>query len=225
MAYSDKVTVLRALANTMKRAGITDNVSIIAKAKVPIIKFITTHGRFPVDISINQTNGIAAGKMVNRFIGEFPVLRALVLIIKAFLSQRGMNEVFSGGLGSYSIVCLAVSFLQMHPKIRRGEIDPSKNMGVLVMEFFELYGCFFNYHEVGISIREGGSYFNKAQRGWLDYNRSHLLSIEDPGDPCTYLHAKLIRLALNSHLQRMMCQRELTGLQKSERRLLAHTES
>jgi non-canonical poly(A) RNA polymerase PAPD5/7 len=184
MAYSDKVTVLRALANTMKRAGITNNVSIIAKAKVPIIKFVTIHGRFSVDISINQVNGITAGRMINQLIGEFPALRALVLIIKAFLSQRGMNEVFTGGLGSYSIVCLAVSFLQMHPKIRRGEIDMSKNMGVLVMEFFELYGCFFNYHEVGISIRNGGSYFNKAQRGWLEYGKSHLLSIEDPGDPC-----------------------------------------
>jgi len=73
--------------------------------------------------------------------------------------------------------------LQMHPKVRRGEIDMSKNLGVLVMEFFELYGCFFNYHEVGISIRNGGSYFNKAHRGWLDYGKSYLLSIEDPGDP------------------------------------------
>jgi DNA polymerase sigma len=118
------------------------------------------------------------------FLKELPALRALVLIIKAFLGQRSMNEVFSGGLGSYSIVCLAVSFLQMHPKIRRGEIDPSKNLGVLMMEFFELYGCYFNYQEVGISIRDGGSYFSKARRGWQDPNRPHLLSIEDPNDMC-----------------------------------------
>lgn len=184
MAYNDKTTVLYALANTVKRAGITDKVSIIAKAKVPIIKFVTRHGRFPVDISINQINGVAAGQMVKRFLAELPALRGLVLIIKSFLSQRSMNEVFTGGLGSYSIVCLAISFLQMHPKIRRGEMDPSKNLGVLVMEFFELYGCYFNYHEVGISVRDGGSYYNKAERGWADYRAPGLLSIEDPGDPC-----------------------------------------
>ena len=34
-------------------------------------------------------------------------LRALVLVIKAFLDQRSMNEAFSGGLGSYSIICLS----------------------------------------------------------------------------------------------------------------------
>lgn len=72
----------------------------------------------------------------------------------------------------------------MHPKIRRGEIDPQKNLGVLVIEFFELYGCYFNYREVGISLTEGGSYYNKTQRGWADYRSPGLLSIEDPGDPC-----------------------------------------
>lgn len=182
MIYMNKVTVLRALANTIKRAGIANNVTIIAKAKVPIIKFVTNHGHLSVDISVNHINGVFAGQVILGLLKEMPALRALVLIIKAFLGQRSMNEVFSGGLGSYSIVCLAVSFLQMHPKIRRGEIDPSENLGVLMMEFFELYGCYFNYQEVGISIRKGGYYFSKARRGWQDPNKPHLLSIEDPND-------------------------------------------
>lgn len=41
------------------------------------------------------------------------VARSLVLLVKAFLAQRGMNEVFTGGLGSYSIICLVISFLQV----------------------------------------------------------------------------------------------------------------
>jgi non-canonical poly(A) RNA polymerase PAPD5/7 len=187
MAYSDRITVLHALANTLKRTRITDRVTIIAKAKVPIIKFVTIHGHFPVDISINQENGVEVGRVVTGFLSEMPALRALVFVAKAFLSQRSMNEVFSGGLGSYSIVCLAVSFLQMHPKIRRGEIDQSRNFGVLVMEFFEFYGLYFNYHEVGISLRDGGTYFSKARRGWMDYKQS-LLSIEDPADMSKLLY-------------------------------------
>jgi non-canonical poly(A) RNA polymerase PAPD5/7 len=185
MAYSNKANVLRALANTIKSAQLADQVTIIAKAKVPIVKFVTKHGRFKVDISINQSNGVAAGRIINGFLTNLQstALRSIIMITKTFLSQRSMNEVFTGGLGSYSIVCLAVSFLQMHPKIRRGEIDAERNLGVLVMEFFELYGCYFNYEEVGISVRDGGTYFNKKERGWLDYSRRHLLSIEDPADP------------------------------------------
>lgn len=187
MAYSDKLDVLHALANTLRRAKITSKVTIIAKAKVPIVKFVTTHGRLNVDISVNQGNGIIAAEIVNGFLrdmhGGGMALRSLVMIIKAFLSQRNMNEVYTGGLGSYSIVCLAVSFLQMHPKIRRGEIDAARNLGTLVMEFFELYGLFFNYEETGISVRNGGTYFSKQHRGWQDFYKKGLLSIEDPTDP------------------------------------------
>ena len=77
------------------------------------ILILSKIGWFPVDISMNQPNGVKTGEMINRFLNEFPALRALVLIIKAFLNQRSMNEVYSGGLGSYAIVCLAVSFLQV----------------------------------------------------------------------------------------------------------------
>lgn len=193
MAYSNKVSVLHSLAAVLRRAGITSYVTVIAKAKVPIVKFVTTHGRFNVDISINQTNGIVGGRVVKGFLQSMTngglALRSLVLITKLFLSQRSMNEVFTGGLGSYSIVCLAISFLQMHPKIRRGEIDPEKNLGVLVMEFFELYGCHFNYDEVGISVRDGGTYFSKRMRGWYNPDRRGSLSIEDPVDPCACAHS------------------------------------
>lgn len=184
--------VLRDLAHVIKRARIADQVTIISRARVPIIKFTSIHGSFHVDISIGQVGGLKSVEIVNNFLNTMSLhssgmaLRALVLIAKAFLSQRNMNEVFTGGLGSYSIVCLAISFLQMHPKIRRGEIDPDKNLGVLVVEFFELYGCYFYYEEVGISVREGGSYYSKMRRGWLDYYNKGLLSIEDPVDPSEF---------------------------------------
>ena len=70
----------------------------------------------------------------------------------------------------------------MHPKIRKGEIDPTRNLGVLLIEFFELYGKYFNFMETGISVRYGGYYFNKRERGWQNPRRPHLLSIEDPVD-------------------------------------------
>ena len=193
MAHNDKTKVLHVIAVTLKRCGITSHVTIIAKAKVPIVKFISTYGRFQVDISINQNNGLVAGNVISGFLKQMvpsakengsKALKSLIMITKAFLSQRKLNEVYTGGLGSYSVVCLAVSFLQMHPKIRRGEIDPEKNLGVLVIEFFELYGHRFNYENVGISIREGGTYFNKSERGWNINYKKNMLSIEDPADPC-----------------------------------------
>ena len=139
-------------------------------------------GRLPVDISINQSNGISAGKIVNAYLSSLPALKPLVLVVKAFLSQRGMNEVYSGGLGSYSVICLVISFLQLHPKVRRAEVDPATNLGVLLIEFFELYGKNFGYDDTGISLREGGYYYSKEARGWHNERQRYLLSIEDPQD-------------------------------------------
>lgn len=187
MAYNNINNVLRSVANTLQRAGITNKVSILSKTRVPLVKFVTIHGMLKVDISFNQTSGLTGFRIMKGFLQDMRcnlALRSLVLITKTLLSHRNMNEVYTGGLGSYSIVCLAVSFLQMHPKIRRGEIDPDKNLGVLVIEFFELYGTYFNYGSVGISLRGGGSYYNKQQRGWFNYERPTLLSIEDPANPC-----------------------------------------
>ncbi|TXT07384.1 hypothetical protein VHUM_03104 [Vanrija humicola] len=177
------VNFLHHLAALMKRR-LANQVVVIAKAKVPIVKFATSDalGEINIDISVNQTNGISAGKIMRHYLDAYPGSRELILVVKAFLQQRSMNEVFSGGLGSYSVICLVLSFLQLHPKIRRSEINPLNNLGVLLMEFFELYGRSFNYNDVGISLRRGGNYYSKRKRGWSNAQQGWLLSIEDPQD-------------------------------------------
>jgi non-canonical poly(A) RNA polymerase PAPD5/7 len=175
-------SVLRSMAVCLRRNNLATDVQVIGRAKVPIIKFVCTHGKYKVDISINHTNGIDASQFVADWLRRCPALRPIIMATKLLLSQRGMSEVFSGGLGSYSVICMVISFIQMHPKIQRGEIDPSRNLGVLFIEFLELYGKNFGYDEVGISIRGGGSYFRKVARGWKDDRCPFKLSIEDPGD-------------------------------------------
>nr|XP_031863646.1 uncharacterized protein CI109_000898 [Kwoniella shandongensis]KAA5530718.1 hypothetical protein CI109_000898 [Kwoniella shandongensis] len=179
---ANKARLLTEMAKSMRMANITSTVAIISRARVPIIKFVTNEGKLNVDISLNQVNGISAGKIINQYLDALPGARQLILVVKSFLSQRSMNEVYSGGLGSYSVICMVISFLQVHPKLRRSEMDPEENLGTLLVEFFELYGRHFNYQEVGLSIRRGGFYYLKSSRGWLRPNQSFLLSIEDPQD-------------------------------------------
>lgn len=59
------------------------------------------------------TKGKGKAEVEEDEVVDHGVARSLVLLVKAFLNQRGMNEVFTGGLGSYSIICLVVSFLQV----------------------------------------------------------------------------------------------------------------
>ena len=49
----------------------------------------------------------------------------------------------------------------MHP--RQESKLPDANLGVLLVEFFELYGRNFNYQRTGIKIRNGGCYCSKDE--------------------------------------------------------------
>lgn len=50
---------------------------------------------------------------------------------------------------------------QLHQ--RKGAAEPNANLGVLLIEFFELYGRHFNYLKTGIRIKDGGAYISKDE--------------------------------------------------------------
>ncbi|BFZ60273.1 Poly(A) polymerase [Saitoella coloradoensis] len=181
----EKKSHLYQLSQALTRAGIAQKMQVIAGASVPIIKFVDTLTQISVDVSFNKPSGLIGAQVIKGYCQSMPALRPLVLVIKWLLQQRDLNEVYTGGLGSYAIICICVSFLQLHPKLSTHQISAQENLGVLLMEFFELYGSRFNYDTVGISIAGNGgkgAYFRKATRGWINHGQTYLLSIEDPSD-------------------------------------------
>ena len=48
-----------------------------------------------------------------QYMSDFPNLKYLVLVLKQFLLQRDLNEVFTGGISSYSLILMTVSFMQV----------------------------------------------------------------------------------------------------------------
>ena len=47
---------------------------------------------------------------------RYTVLPPLIFVLKQFLLQRDLNEVFTGGISSYSLILMAISFLQVHQR-------------------------------------------------------------------------------------------------------------
>lgn len=173
------------LEEALRKRKIADenSIKVLDKATVPIIKLTDLHTEVKVDISFNVQNGVKAANLIKDFKQKFPVLPYLVLVLKQFLLQRELNEVFTGGIGSYSLFLMVVSFLQLH--YREDVCSSNPNLGVLLIEFFELYGRHFNYLKTGIRIKDGGSYLAKdeVQKGMLVGYRPAMLYIEDPLQP------------------------------------------
>ena len=174
---------LSQLASALVRFEISEpgRCKFITKARVPIVKFTDKLTNYRVDISFN-TKGVEGVHFVKQLAEKMPALKPLALILRQFLTQRSLNEPYTGGLGSYALICMIVSFFQMHPLLQAGLIKAKDNMGVLLLDFFELYGKNFNYDSVGISIHNGGFYFDKNDKKRIS-ERKCQLSIEDPQDP------------------------------------------
>ena len=154
------------LGEHIKKANIASYLEVISSAKVPIVKFDHRDSGISVDILVNNDDGISTGKLIQRLTREFPPLRPLIIILKTFLSQRKLNDTYTGGVGSFVLSIMIVSFLQHRQKILAFQQISSAtwNLGSLLIDFFHLYGVTFNYEDVGISISNGGSYFQKRSR-------------------------------------------------------------
>ncbi|KAI8393642.1 uncharacterized protein BYT42DRAFT_609416 [Radiomyces spectabilis] len=170
---------LRNLARVLENAGVCSSPQVIEKAMVPVIKFRDLLTDLPVDIVIDSTSGLGSGKVIRQMMKKQPALRPLTLIIKHFLALHDLNEVFTGGIGGYATVCLVMSFLQIHPKLASGRMKAENNLGVLLLDFLQLYGHHFSMDTVGICPKTA-SYFQTNGRNLSMRGHRHYFSIRDP---------------------------------------------
>lgn len=173
------------LAGKLEQDGMVTYLEVIDKARIPIVKFVHKATNIQVDVSFNIGGGLATADLVKHYMRVYPAFRPLTLVIKYFLAQRGLNETFGGGVGSFLTQLMVVSFLQHHGRNLGAEHDDPKynNLGQLLVGFLTLYGRDFNYNDLAISVRNGGSYFFKEDRDWYDDNRPFLISMENPNEP------------------------------------------
>lgn len=128
-----------------------DSVKLIPWAKVPIIKFVEVRSGLNVDLSFNNDTGLTAVETFHAWKVTHPIMPILVSIVKQFLMIRGLNDVATGGLGGFSIICLVTSFLQHLPTP-----SPTENIGRLLVEFFNLYGYMLDRDHVTIRMDPPG---------------------------------------------------------------------
>jgi non-canonical poly(A) RNA polymerase PAPD5/7 len=122
------------IGHILESKGIAADLTVIGKAKVPIIKFVDRLTGLPVDISFEQRGGIDAQYYFSKWQNDFPDLRYLVALVKQLLLMHKLNEVNSGGLGGFSIICLVAFFLH--------ETVKDESLGTMFLQFLDYYGKF-----------------------------------------------------------------------------------
>lgn len=111
-------------------------VVVIPGAKVPLVKFTDSQTKLQVDISFENLSGVQAQATFAKWKEQYPDMVYLVALLKQFLVMRGLNEVHTGGLGGFSIICLIVHYIHQAQKV--------ENLGELFRGFLDYYGNKFD---------------------------------------------------------------------------------
>lgn len=181
---SEVTSRLRRLSILLQKTGGWSSIRFLETASVPVIKLIT-ESNLHVDITLptkkGQHSGTKASTLIQGFLDEYPEIRPMALVLKYFLYKHALNNPYTGGIGSYCLLFLIITFFQLYSRRehipdsletetseeRTGEekIPRHANLGRLLMEFFELYGTRFEFEQIVINILDGGSHRLLPHRG------------------------------------------------------------
>jgi non-canonical poly(A) RNA polymerase PAPD5/7 len=173
-----------------ERIAVPGSIQPIAKAKVPIVKFVDATTGLKVDISFNNDTGVIANNTFQQWKVQYPPMPILVSVIKQYLMIRGLNDVAFGGLGGFSIICLVTSLIQH--QVPTGH---THNLSELLLNFFYLYGRVFNKDEIAIRLEPPG-YVRKVNCLSRSFNFRILTHVKALYIPFQYNRDKPNRLAI-----------------------------
>ncbi|VDP00200.1 unnamed protein product [Soboliphyme baturini] len=175
MVYCDKL--IQILIRFV--AEIVQNQQLI-EAKVPILrlKFRGPFEDISVDLNVNNSVGIKNTHLLYYYSNWDWRVKPLVLTIKEWARQQGINDASQSTLSSYSLVLMILHYLQCKiylsfPNLVRQFCPHYKScirvfvtfnvqsLGELFLGFLEYYAFIFNFEEDAISVRCG----SKIPRG------------------------------------------------------------
>ena len=87
---------------------------LVARARVPILRYTDVDRGVKVDLCVNATDGVRAVALMRQYMARHSEMRSLVLCLKLLMRRAGVSEVYSGGVNSYILQLMTVFFLQMY---------------------------------------------------------------------------------------------------------------
>ncbi|RAL46216.1 hypothetical protein DM860_016649 [Cuscuta australis] len=142
-----------------------------------------------LDISFKSPShtGLQTTELVKELTEQFPATKPLALVLKQFLADRSLDQSYSGGLSSYSLVLLIIRFLQHEHHHGRSIVQ---NYGSLLMDFFYFFGNVFDPRQMRVSIHGSGLYISRERGCSIDpiYIDDPLFPTNNVGRNCFRIH-------------------------------------
>ncbi|KNG49687.1 poly rna polymerase cid14 [Stemphylium lycopersici] len=166
-------SLLYKASSRLSQTGMSAGGCQVIHARVPIIKFKDSLTKLQVDISFENLSGVQAQATFADWKEQYPDMIYMVALLKQFLVMHGLNEVHTGGLGGFSIICLIVSYIQHSKK--------PENLGECFLGFLKYYGE-FDLSRKRIQMHPP-AIIEKTAYGIDNRPENDNLSIQDPNRP------------------------------------------
>eukprot|EP00536_Pseudo-nitzschia_multiseries_P002269 jgi/Psemu1/294768/fgenesh1_pm.30_\ len=181
---------LRLLAGALREQWLDDlsYLEVIENTRIPLVKLTHAPTNISIDVCFNQAGGPQAAALMNQYMDALSPLRPLTFFLKKFMASRGLNQPYTGGVGSFLLQMMILAFLQQRERHCFNQQRPSQHcLGALLVEFFEFYSTDYNFVLVGISVRFDGFFFPKGaadrKKNFWQTNRPFSIAVENPLDP------------------------------------------
>jgi non-canonical poly(A) RNA polymerase PAPD5/7 len=147
--YSNEYRVLQQLYVALLDKQWKKSIKFIDTALIPLIKIHATdeYNNMQMDISLQDGKhyGIKCVDLVKRFMTEYEALEPLLFVLKNLLKNANLNDPYTGGLSSYGLILMVVSYLQSQIESNKSIKITDGNLGRLFMEFLCYYGIIFDH--------------------------------------------------------------------------------
>ena len=153
---------------------------------VKIIRITTSeeYGKMSIDISLHSDKhyGLKCVELVKSYIKEYEVLKPLTIALKTILKNANLNNSETGGLTSYGLILMVVSYIQSK---RDGNFIEDENnlIGKTFYGFLLHYGIKFDFNKYAIityKINEINTAMNEKEANLNLSQNAHELMIVDP---------------------------------------------
>ena len=138
-----------------------------------------------VDISLGTLFGPLAVIFMQRLYNQYPFLYCVQLILKLLLYHYELNEPFTGGISSYVLQMMIISYIQFHD---------NDNLTDIILGFLKYYGEEFNFVLTGIDVRDDGRLFSRYKEDCISYDSTPSMYIVDPLNPSHVLGDNALKI-------------------------------
>ncbi len=147
--YSNEYRILQKLYIALQNKPWKKSIKFIDTALIPLIKINATdeYNGMQMDISLQDGKhyGIKCVDLVKRFMTEYEALEPLIFVLKNLLKNANLNDPYTGGLSSYGLILMVVSYLQSQLESNKSILIGDVNLGRLFVEFLCYYGIIFDH--------------------------------------------------------------------------------